>query len=69
MTIKKVMWQSSEGDTHEERLFTRTLEKLYAGESFGSVLLRSSWRDRQLLLGREKKLMQALDRFRELIGE
>ncbi len=63
------MWSKSDGDTHDERLFTRTLDALYSGESFGSILLRSTWRDRSLLLAREKKLMQALARFKELIGE
>ncbi len=51
------MWSNSDGDTHDERLFTRTLDALYSGESFGSILLRSTWRDRSLLLAREKKLM------------
>ena len=63
------MWKSSDGDTHEERLFTRSLEALYSGESFGSILIRSNWRDRSILLAREQKLMKALARFKELIGE
>lgn len=63
------MWKSSDGDSHEERLFTRTMEDLYKGESLGSILLRSNWRDRNLLLRGEKKLMERLARFKVLVGE
>ena len=65
---EKNMW-SSEGDSHEERLFTRTMSKLYAGETLGSILMKSTWRDRVLILKYEKKLVAMLDRFKMLVGE
>ena len=63
------MWSSADGDTHQERLFTRVLGALYKGENLGSILLRSTWRDRAIILQSEKKLMDYLSRFKELVGE
>lgn len=63
------MWTTTSGDTHDERLFSRTIESLYKGESMGSILLKSSWRDRVLILQHEKQLMDYLARFKQLVGE
>ena len=63
------MWSSVDGDSHEERLYTRTISKLYAGETLGSILMTSNWRDRVLILKYEKKLVAMLARFKVLVGE
>ena len=63
------MWTASDGDTHKERLYTRTISALYKGETLGSILLKSNWRDRVIILKGEKVLLDMLGRFKVLVGE